>query len=55
MKNKILITINIIVGIIWAFNACMLDSESNVPLIVNEVCIIWGALFVYVNREYLCR
>lgn len=54
LKNRILVGINTIVGIIAVLAMCALDMDSDVPFYVFCGCLAWGSLFAYVNREVVC-
>ena len=51
VKNKVLKTITAIVGVLWLFSACSLDSISNIPIIVNLICTGWIFLIFLANKE----
>lgn len=51
VKNKVLKTITAIVGVLWLFSACSLDSISNIPIIVNLLCTGWIFLIFLANKE----
>lgn len=52
MKNKILRGFTRIVLLIAVFNACLLDSRSNIPIIILYACLAWLGLYALVNHEW---
>lgn len=50
MKNKVLITIGYLVGIMWIVSACAIDSESLAPAFINLGCTLYLGLFSYANN-----
>lgn len=55
MKNTILKIITFILALVFIFCASAVDSESWIPYIVCCVCIVWFAIMIYANRDYLRR
>lgn len=53
MKNKVLTAVNWLVVVLTLITSCMLDSESDLPIMVLTGCVAYLALFWFVNREVL--
>ena len=53
IKNYILVTISMLMGIAFFVSAIMLDSESYIPMIVSAIAIVWFALFFKANPRLI--
>lgn len=51
MRVKILKTVMATVGVLTLISAMALDSESNVPLIVFAVCLMFWLLIIAANID----
>lgn len=52
MKNKILYTINVIVGLILLWNVMILDNATTyTPYYISFPCVFYFLLFAIANRE----
>lgn len=53
MKNKVLKTINVIMGFVWVFCVSAIDSYYNVPFIIGTlVSSVWFFLFAKANGYF---
>lgn len=53
MKNKVLKTINVIMGFVWTFSVCAIDSEYNTPFITATIISsVWFILFAKANGYF---
>lgn len=51
-KNAILITLTAFAGIAFVISGCSLDSESNLPIIICSLCLLWISLFMFANSVF---
>lgn len=49
IKNAILKAITAIAGTVFVLSACMLDSESYIPMILCMASGLWLSAFAYAN------
>lgn len=53
MKNRILKTINFIMGFIFVMCASAIDSDYNTPFLIGiAISAAWGTLFAYANGYF---
>lgn len=51
MKNMILETVTALAAVLWLVSACMLDSVSVLPIVLNAVSLAWLGLFIIANQK----
>lgn len=52
LKNAILRTLELLNAVSFIIFACMVDSESPIPVVICICNFAWLVLFFYVNEDY---